>query len=89
MMTMLKTMVMTMIAMLMTMIAMVMTMMTITIVMMMMMLLMIIAIVMMIIICADYAVEPNYCGRKARSNVGAHHHRNPLKKRHNRQVVHM
>ena len=43
---------------------------------------------MMMTQCADYAAEANYRGRKARSNVGAHHHRNPLKKRHNRQVVH-
>ena len=55
---------------------------------MMIMTMMMIAMVMMMIICADYAVEANYRGRKARSNVCAHHHWNPLKKRHNRQVVH-
>ena len=79
-MTMLKTMVMMMIAMLLTMIAMLIT--------KMIMLMMMIAMVMMMIICADYAVEANYRGRKARSNVCSHHHGNPLKKRHNRQVVH-
>ena len=108
MMTMLKTMVMTMIAMLITMIAMLMTMialfmtmiatvmammtMVVTMIAMLMtmmtIMMMMVAIVMMMIICADYAHEANYCGRKARSNVCAHHHRNPLKKRRNRQVVH-